>query len=185
MNVLVRSVPSHRLPKPAGDGVYELALTRGKVAIVDECDVDQISCCSWFAHFRDKNPPWYATGVPNSDKKQIRLHRFILGLQPDDKRQIDHIDGDVSNNRRSNLRVCSNVENNRNRRSVVGNVPFKGVSLKGNKYRASLSVSGRRVYLGTYVDPIDAARRYDIACVNLFGEFACTNASLGLLPSTP
>lgn len=47
---------------------------------------------------------------------------------------------------------------------------------------ASIKVNNRQISLGDYNDPISAARAYDAAAIEHFGEFACTNVMLGLIP---
>ncbi len=99
---------------------------------------------------------------------------------------VDHINGDTSDNRRCNLRICDHHGNMRNQSKVSGASQFKGVyasSTKG-KWRAGVRVTeeGRaiNVYLGTFAVEEDAARAYDARVKELFGEFAKTNADLGL-----
>jgi len=113
------------------------------------------------------------------------LHRFILGI-PDPNVQVDHFpDPSGLNNMRSNLRLAMKVENSRNRRLNINNTSgFKGVFWdKGNrKWRAQIKVDGKFKHLGYFADKREAARAYDVAALKCFGRFACTNASLGLLP---
>jgi hypothetical protein len=175
-----RKIPAERLPVAIGNGVCRIQLTHGKFALIDESDADRVSVCYWFAHMRTKNPEWYATGVVNG--KQIRLHRHIMGLAPGDKRQVDHINGDVSDNRRSNLRIVDNTQNNQNRRSARSRTGLKGVSCScSGTFTSSIHVDGTRIHLGNFPDPIAAAKAYDAAALEHFGEFAATNAELGFL----
>lgn len=168
-----------RKPVYVGNGVYRLELTHGHCTFFDECDLGMVLPFTWFAHLRDKKPSWYASGYV--DGRFVRMHRYILGLAAGDKRQVDHADGDQGNNRRCNLRLADNVENNRNRRTAVGQVGFKGVSRFNDRYRAAITVHGKRIYLGTFADAVAASAAYDAAALAHFGAFAATNASLGLL----
>lgn len=74
-----------------------------------------------------------------------------------------------------NCRWATRSQNQINKpgRSKVG---FKGVRLeRGGRYSADIVVDRKRRYLGTFDDPKDAARAYDSAAVEHFGEFACLN----------
>jgi len=105
-----------------------------------------------------------------------RMHRIILGVTDD--AQVDHIDGDCTNNKRDNLRICDNVENCRNRRKRSGSFsPFKGVGWKKTTRRwyAAIKAEGRSIHLGYFGSEDAAARAYDKAALQHFGEFARLN----------
>jgi hypothetical protein len=86
---------------------------------------------------------------------------------------IDHIDGNKSNNRLSNLRLVNetgNAENVRrpNKRNKSG---FMGVIWFQNKWRASITIKHKTKWLGDYATPeeahqvyLDAKRSYHNAC---------------------
>lgn len=59
---------------------------------------------------------------------------------------------------------------------------FKGVSKRAGKWRAYITVGGRFISLGSFTTVREAARAYDAAAREHFGEFAATNEDLGLLP---
>lgn len=110
-------------------------------------------------------------------------HRVIWlmhhGVWPE--HQIDHINGKRDDNRIENLRPATNTENARSMNVVRSRTGFKGVTVGGRAFVASIMVNRQRVHLGCFDDPADAARRYDSAAREHFGEFARTNADLGLL----
>lgn len=119
-------------------------------------------------------------GYPCTDvkKERILLHRLILGAKKGE--QVDHINHNVRDNRRSNLRICTTAQQSYNKRKRVDNTQlYKGVeSLKWNKnpkYRARIRKNGKRVSLGVYETAKEAARAYDKAAKKLFGEFAEVN----------
>src|ERR1700722_4389868 len=109
----------------------EIVLSKGKVALVDDDDFDRISQHKWYCNhygyairksFNDKIPDYLKPGYKSiRESGKIRwvaviwLHREILNLR-DNKIEVDHIDGDPLNNQRSNLRVCSHRQNNRNKK---------------------------------------------------------------------
>jgi hypothetical protein len=77
--------------------------------------------------------------------------------------------------------VADNVRNMRHRPSRTSR--FKGVSWhkRAKKWVAQIGIDHTTHYLGVYVDDKDAARAYDTAAREHFGEFAYTNESAGLL----
>lgn len=60
---------------------------------------------------------------------------------------------------------------------------YKGVTRRGDRWRAYITVAGKFRSLGPYATAEDAARAYDVAARELFGQYACTNQDLGLLPA--
>jgi hypothetical protein len=99
---------------------------------------------------------------------------------PDDL-EVDHIDHDGLNNRRSNLRFATHAENCRNRRLPANSTTkVKGVTrdLSGWRYLAKIMLDGKTRYLGTFDSPHEAGTAYDLAAVELHGEFALTNAQI-------
>ena len=85
---------------------------------------------------------------------------------------IDHINLDKGDNRLSNLRPCSQRENNRNvGRSVNNTSGFKGVSRKRDKWRARIA----DISLGSFSTPEAAAAAYDAEARKVYGEFAWLN----------
>jgi hypothetical protein len=108
--------------------------------------------------------------------KHYRLHRVIFfmhhGYLPD---VIDHIDGDILNNKIENLRPATHTQNMRNTKlSSRNNSGVKGVNWdkKSNKWRVHISVDGKTKTFGRFKDmelaeliAIEARDKY-------YGEFA-------------
>jgi hypothetical protein len=84
----------------------------------------------------------------------ISLHRAIMGLSPGDGLEVDHINRDRLDNRRTNLRVTTRAKNAQNRPSQAGSSRFRGVTWNKacRKWQASLSVNRKAVYLGLFED---------------------------------
>lgn len=85
--------------------------------------------------------------------KRYQAHRlawlYMKGYWP--KNQIDHINGIKDDNRWINLREVDNSQNQHNRNVNINNsLKVKGVSLHGKRYRAYVSVNGKRYHVGTY-----------------------------------
>lgn len=94
---------------------------------------------------------------------------------------VDHIDRNPCNNKRSNLRGATKSQNGANRRSNRNNTSgYKGVIIRGgdtapNKYRARIKLNYKGVHLGSFPTAEEAARAYDRAAIEAWGEFAVTN----------
>ena len=104
------------------------------------------------------------------------LHRLIMGAT--DKIQVDHINGDKSDNRKRNLRICTNAENNWNKEKWSnGSSVYKGVHFRTErlKWCARIHVNGKTISLGVFDDEKEAARVYNEAALKYYGEFAKLN----------
>jgi hypothetical protein len=89
---------------------------------------------------------------------------------------IDHINHDKLDNRRENLRLCTRKENVRNQLAHKDNTSgYKGVTRSGKYYKAAIGVDGSVIYLGSFGSRHDAARAYNEAATEHFGEFASLN----------
>lgn len=161
--------------------VREIALTRGKVALVDDDDFERISATRWRARRGKRiNGPdaFYALGEVKRDGKRvgIEMHRVIMG---EPEAFIDHIDGDGLNNLRSNLRICTNSLNQANRALLL---PIKASRFRGvtwhkqsSRWQAAIKVLRRSIYLGLFDTEEEAAVAYDTAASVHFGPYARLN----------
>lgn len=159
-----------------------IPLTQGKIALVDDSDYEWLNQRKWYAA-RDRYTFYVLRGARHKCTSE-QMHRLILGLQPGDKRQCDHIDGNGLNNVRSNLRVCTVTQNQRSSRKLRGGTSkYKGVfwNYANSKWLSAIRTNKERIYLGSFDSEIDAARAYDIAALKYHGDFSVTNEMLGLL----
>ena len=114
-----------------------------------------------------------------SDSGDVQLTQILL--HPGENEYVDHIDGDPTNNRRSNLRVARPYENAWNAALKSSNSSgYKGVYFHkaSGKYQVSIRVNGQRIFIGYFDNPEDGARAYDKAARFFHGEFACVNFPL-------
>lgn len=107
--------------------------------------------------------------------RHMLLHRLLLGDHAGD---VDHINGDPMDNRRRNLRVCTHQQNCFNqKRKRTNTTGFTGVSFskRSCRYEAYIHRDARKIYLGLYDSPEDAARVRDAAAQVYHGEYARLN----------
>ena len=144
----------------------------GAVLLLDERDAYLLEAFNWFV-------------VPMRNTYYVRrnvargvvayMHRDIM--EPPDGWVVDHIDGDGLNNRRANLRIATNGQNQANQRLRLNNTSgFKGVSWvpRRQRWHAYINKEGRRSHLGYFTDLEDARAAYAAASVALHGAFAGT-----------
>lgn len=149
-----------------------IPLTKGYYAKVD--DSEPCASHKWLA-MTPNGKAVYAARKTNA--KIVLLHREIMGIK-DPRIIVDHKDGDTLNNCKSNLRVCDYLRNNWNKRMNKRNKSgYKGVSFsKGNnKWRSQIQVRDKFHHIGYFKDKIEAAKAYDEAATELYGEFAWLN----------
>lgn len=148
----------------------ELKLPSGHVALVDDDDIEAVIAGGpWHAH-RDRNT-FYARHRLE-DGTDVKLHKFLTGYS-----MTDHINGNGLDNRRANLRPADPSLNQANRIHLSGRSGFRGVTLHKMTGRWQAAICVRRVqrYLGLYGSPEEAARAYDTAAIEAFGEYARPN----------
>lgn len=158
-----------------------IELTKGKIALVDDEDFERVSKLKWYpvCGARYASTVLYRyLGKYKYQHINIRLHRFIMGLTQRDIMDVDHINHNGLDNRKTNLRICSRSQNSANSRlSKDSTSGFKGVYWHAprRKWRARICKDGKRINLGTFADKKDAALAYNNKAMELFGEFACLN----------
>jgi len=113
--------------------------------------------------------------VNNRNNNRIALHRLIKNC-PKDK-VVDHINGNTLDNRKCNLRICTQAENSKNKRINKNNTSgYKGVFYykRYNKWTSIIMVNGKKKGLGYFDTPEEAYAAYCKAAKELHGEFANT-----------
>ena len=143
-----------------------LPLSQGKHAIVDDDLFEYLNQWKW--HYRRDGYVCHREG-----NTTVYLHRVIT--QCPQGMVVDHKNRNTLDNRRTNLRVCTQSQNNLNQRlrsdSKSG---LKGVTEHANKrkrWQAHLRVGGRKKSLGYYLTKEEAHAAYIKVAKNLHGEF--------------
>ncbi len=166
-----------RMPMVRGD-VAIIPLTRGMEAVIDVVDLPLVADHQWFADRVRDTDLYYAARMTVADgtRRIARMHNVITSGGP-----VDHRDGDGLNNRRANLRPYAGGSNQANARRPISNTSgYKGVvrTRNGRPWAAQIHVDREHIYLGRFDDPESAARAYDAAALQHFGEFARLNFSI-------
>ncbi len=158
-----------------------IKLSRGKYAIVDDADFEEISKYKWYAR-SSRGGFFYAARMlfqkKGQQRRTIDMHRQILGLEYGDPRKVDHQNHNTLDNSRDNIRICTHQENCFNQKSPANtSSQFKGVSwLKRIKrWQAHIKINGKQKYLGCYKMEELAALAYDFAALKYHREFAYFN----------
>jgi hypothetical protein len=147
-----------------------IKLTQGRHAIVDDDVHEELSRFSW----------WFGNGgyaqrteKRRGEKRNVMMHHHVLPRLPEF--QIDHINGNKLDNRRSNLRYATASENHINKGLIRSNTSgFTGVSWRANRgrWKAYFKKNGRQIYVGQFKTREEAARARDAAVRDAFGEFS-------------
>ena len=122
-------------------------------------------------------PLFYAvrniTVAKNTGRLEL-MHRVIM--QAPKGMVIDHKNSNTLDNRKENLRLCTQSENMKNMRSGSNKHGYRGVSKTSpGTFNAAIRVNGTPKYLGSFRTLEDAARAYDVAAIREHGEFAKLN----------
>lgn len=154
----------------------EIELCGYRVFIDDE-DRGKIDGYNWSSVSKNGNVYFCTTIKRNRLKTTYILHRVIMNLIKGDGLCVDHKNGNTFDNRKSNLRICTKAENNRNQKiNKLNTTGYKGVCYenKRNKYKAQITYFGKRINLGYYNDPAHAYLAYCEASKKYHREFGRT-----------
>jgi HNH endonuclease len=143
-----------------------LPLSSGELAMVDLDDLEQVRPYFWV----------FENGYARSAKGG-KMHRLIARCP--DGMEVDHINGNRLDNRRSNLRIVTHAQNvlntrirDANRSGVVG-VYFEKCT---GKWRAALQINGWDIKLGRFASKDDAIKARRLAEEKYHGEFSLANS---------
>jgi hypothetical protein len=139
-------------------------------AIIDVEDAERVAMFRWTKH--NKGYVWNVSS-------HTMLHHFIIGYKTNYEAgvEVDHANRNKLDNRKYNIRKVMKSVNQHNSKIRVDNTTgFKGVAkFQGTRYRARIQVNNKRISLGLFDCPIEAALAYNEAAVKYFGEYAILN----------
>ena len=170
------------IEQPADPAIRLIPLTKGQVAIIGADYYEWAMRWQWYAKYYRHIRGYYAArrGVAG-EPRDVFLHRQLMG-EPDE--QVDHINGVTLDCRMQNLRICSSQQNGANRGLRSDNTSgHVGVEAVGDKWRAVITIGGKRFNLGTFDKLEDAIAARVYAELVYFGEFAPSARDLLILPS--
>ena len=167
-----------------------IPLTGGKHAIIDAEDFEKVFEYQWYTKVGAVDRLYYARRIATvfGKRKTVAMHSLILPHK--EGFMTDHIDGNGLNNRRSNLRYATFTENVRNRkvaRTKDRKTQYKGVEVTPRwqegrrKWNVKITVDGKKIYIGSFHEQIDAAKAYDAAAMKYHGQFAGLNFPLSTI----
>lgn len=148
----------HNTYKECGD-IIQIIDSKDNVIIIDKDDFDKV---------KDKYFYIAANGYAFCGRGRIRLHRLLMGF-PDKKYVVDHINGSPADNRKCNLRICTQKDNARN--------TSKGMNVQQcstGSWVAKIMVDGKSRYLGRYKTKEEALKAKADALEKYFGDFSPT-----------
>ena len=142
-------------------------------AAVDEEDFESCKLYKWNCI---KTKTGYYIRSHLSDSNIVNLSNFIMN---DFENMYDHKDRNSFNNQKENLRKCDYSKNSYNRNKCGRRMSsiYKGAywCKKEGVWRAQIYLNGKQIYLGSFSKEKEAARSYNRAAKQYFGEFAATN----------
>lgn len=155
-------------------------LIDGHVVLIDDEDLCIIKRRTWRVlkswdklYIRSQTTTYDKTKTNNHKTISFQLHREIAKAPPG--MEVDHINGNIFDNRKANLRICTHQQNNWNkptrRDSKTG---LKGVNFDEarGKYQARIKINGKQLFLGRFSSAIEAHEAYKAKALELFGEYA-------------
>ena len=146
-------------------------LTRDKKAIVDDEDHEELSRFKWRLLGKYAARAKLKKDRINGKQGQIWMHRVIMKTPK--HLQVDHINGNGLDNRKRNMRNCTQNSNQHNSHKDT----IKGVTWhkQHQKWYAQIVFNKKHIFLGLYEDKIKAAQAYNIAAKKYFRKYARLN----------
>lgn len=155
-----------------GATVKQIISSNGKTILVDDTDYPILSQFKWRAQQDHKTFYAVRMGKINGKPACVRMHRQILDFPAS---FVDHANRNGLDNRRQNLRLATNAQNQANaEKHRDSENPSKGVwwNKKRSRWLVRLTVAGKRTHIGYFRELPDAVSAYSKASVDAYGQFA-------------
>lgn len=159
----------------------EITLSKGCFATVDDEDVEFLIRWKWCLLGNGGYAIRWSSRAKGIKKQAVFMHREIFFRQnptADTSMEVDHRDQNKLNNRRDNLRLCTNSQQCQNKKIRSHNKSgYIGVSWHKHMklWRATVCVNGKQTTAGYYDNARDAALKRDELARMVHGEFAVFN----------
>lgn len=155
-----------------------IPLTKGAVALVSLEDYERVAAFKWYLQSAGYAARTQRYGPGGKKKRVIYMHRFIVGAGPGV--EVDHVDRDLLDNRRANLRLVPKSLNRANQIKRSNSTrTYKGAVYNPHRgprcWTARVTLNGVHHYGGYFATEIEAAREYDRIAREVFGEHARLN----------
>lgn len=134
--------------------VCKCILKNGDYFVFDSEDYEKVKDYTWHK---------LSSGYVYNGLDKIRFHRLVMNCP--EGLFVDHINHDKADNRKENLRICTNEQNCHNRKA-------KGVYWQKGKWFATIGLKGKSVYLGRFDNYEKAVKARKEAELKYYGEFA-------------
>ena len=162
-----------------GCAFRKIPLTKGEFAIVDPEDYERLAKFKW--HLSESPTGSHAARWqriwPGGYRKKIWMHREVIDVP--EHLLCDHVNGNGLDNRAANLRPATVSQNLCNRPKTKARTRSKYKGLEWDKiqrkWKVRIQCNGRKTYLGSFSNEIDAAKAYDEKAKELFKEYARLN----------
>lgn len=166
--------PRMTVVQPSDESIRHIALTKNQFSVVDAEDYECINAFAWQAKWDAHTKQFRAERsirLESGKRRSLGMHRQIMG-DPEGL-LVDHMNHNTLDNRKINLRTCTQSQNSMNRRVRSHNkLGLKGVSKMGNRYSAHVTTNGKKTYLGCFKSPELAYAEHIRASKQVHGEFS-------------
>lgn len=148
----------------------EIQLTNSPLkAMVDDEDYSALISRTWYL----ANSYAYTSPFRNGKWAPIAMHAMLISIPTG--MMCDHKNRNPLDNRRHNLRPATMGQNVQNRmvRKDKKSSRFKGTVFNKRTQKWGARIAG--TWIGTFDSETEAAKAYNYAAIQLFGEFSCLN----------
>ncbi|HUV64953.1 MAG TPA: HNH endonuclease [Sedimentisphaerales bacterium] len=160
-----------------GYAFRRIKLTKGKFAIVDPEDFEQLNQYNWYCTYYG----YAARKIPKKDRKgketRVLMHRELCPVP--DELVVDHINRNPGDNRKANLRPATKQQNcwNAKIKKKRAETQYTGIHFdkRRGKWYVHITLDGRSTTCGYYSDEVEAAKAYDRLVKQHRGEFGVLN----------